>query len=157
MEVVVGSRTKARERAGVSRSAGGFSSEKVGARRGEKKRRKKENESETVFDCVAFSLSRLFRNEYRQWPIQRRFFSSRLERGRISTSVRALPSSSPATPPAPSLVRSHLSWLNVTETRLQSVNITSSVLVSSCFLRTEFRCRLIKQKNSANRWSRNQV
>lgn len=51
-----------------------------------------------------------------------------------------LPPPRPFHPPPPSLARSsgHISlwWLNVTETRLQSVNITSSVPVSPCFQRS---------------------
>lgn len=141
---------KRRERASrCLLAAGGFSSEKVGARRGEKKE-EREREWNRVFDCVAFSLSRLFRNEYRQWPTQRRFFSWQLERRRVSfhfPSVHSLPSS-PAIPSlrsfVPSLVQSHLSvviehnWNEVTE--CQYYVIGSCLLVS--YLRTEFRCRL---------------
>lgn len=85
-------REREKERAGVSRGCRWILEWKNGSAKGRKKQKKKESGSETVFDCVAFSLSRLFRNEYRQWPTQRRFFSSRLERRRVpSNSVRAFP------------------------------------------------------------------
>lgn len=132
--------------------AGGFSSEEMEARRGLKKK-ERERESETVFDRVAFSLSRLFRNEYRQWPTQRQFFSSRLERrGRGFPSTSIL--SSPAPPPLLQLRPvTSLPRLSVTETRLQSVNIIRHRFLPSCFLGTEFRYRL-DTKHKDFRWSR---
>lgn len=147
-------KSDARERAGVSPGCRWILEWKSGSAEGRKKmkERKKESESETVFDCVAFSLSRLFRNEYRQWPTQRRFFSSRLERGRVPFHLRSLPSSSSAAfphppPPLLSLVRSHLSV--VIERNWNEVTECQYYVIGSCvsLFPTEFRCRLILTPN----------
>jgi len=140
---VVGSKNKSERASRCLPTTGEFSSEKVEARRG---RKKEESGSETVFDCVAFSLSRLFRNEYRQWSTQRRFFFRYLKEEEF-----------------PSLLPLHffrssgyisLSWLNVTETRLQSVNITSSVPVFLfSYFETEFRCCLALIPNRKIPWT----
>lgn len=135
MKVVVGFRGQKRcERAWL---LGGCSSEKVGWRDGEEVK-KKGSGSETIFDCVAFSLSRLFRDEHRQCSTQRRWFFRRgfLKKGRVflypfSVSRYASSLRSPLPLSCVSsaiLVRLHLSVEieNATKTRLQSVNITSS-------------------------------
>lgn len=132
-------------------TAGGFLSEKVEARKG---RKKEESGSETVFDCVAFSLSRLFRNEYRQWPTQRRFFF-------VAGKRKSPLPSSPAAFPFLSLVGLHLSV--VIERNWNEVIECQYYIIGSCLVFLLWNgislppCLDTEQKDSVNRWSWNQV
>lgn len=139
---------------------------------GEGRRWKKGSGSETIFDCVAFSLSRLFRDDHRQCSTQRgRFFRRRFLKKKEEfsrTLFRSLVVHPPFALPSPCLLyflchfRSVASlcrdwernWNEVTKCQYYVIGFLPRLVF---YLGTEFRAPRIhfEQRDFANLWDLN--